>query len=313
MIALFVPAPRPSALDRARALVEVLGPSTKVVSPSPPPPVPPAEWVQLPDPDPATWRRWVEARRPSLVVVDGSGAHTRAVTGLGATVAVVVQLDGDVDGDLGAAYSEADLILAPWPSGRVVEGWPARWEERTLHLGAIGWRARSAARWRPGDLEELTHWRQCLVLSATGAGPRPRERRAMITGSADWSWSYAPDHAVLEDGPVWDTLWRCTVVVCAPTPSNVAAVAAARKPAVLVTGSWSYSQRFVADAAGRTAPVLVRDIWPDPGDWRPLLEQARLLDGDAWEAWSPETSLRTLAGIARGVPVATALASPAQV
>jgi len=313
MIALFLPVLSPSALDRARALIDALGPSTKVVSPHPAPPVPPAEWIQLAHPDPAAWRQWVEARRPSVVVIDGSGAHTRAATGLDATVAVVVQLDGDVDGDVGAAYSEADLILVPWPAGRVVESWPVRWEEHTLHLGALGWRARSAARRRPGDIEALTHWRQCMVLSATGAGPRPRERRAMMTGSADWSWTYAPDHAVLDDGPVWETLWRCSVVVCAPTPANLAAVAVARKPAVLVTGTWSYGQAFLADAASRTAPVLVQDSWPDPGDWRALLEQARLLDGNAWEAWSPEPGLRALAGIARGVPVTTALAAPAQV
>jgi hypothetical protein len=306
MIALYLPLLRPAVLDRARALLAALGPTAVVVSPHAAPAVTPARWVRLADPDPAIWRRWVSAHRPDLVVVDGSGPHTRAAAGLGSTVAVVVRMDGAVDGDLGAAYSEADIVLAPWPAGSVVGRWPARWQERTLHLGALGWQAASSARRRPSTAPAPSRRWDCVVLSATGAGPGPRERRAMMAATSGWHWTCAPDHALLDDGPVWDALWRSAVVVCAPTPANIAAVAAARKPTVLVLGTRSPGQEFLADAARGSAPVLVRDSWPSAEEWRPLLDRARQLDGDEWRSWSPEPGLRTLADLAAAVPAADA-------
>jgi hypothetical protein len=298
MIALYVSVLRPSVLDRARALLDVLGPSARIVSPHGCPGFARSRWVRLPDDDPSTWQRWVRTHRPRLVVVDGSGAHCRAVTGLGPVVCVMAQVDGEIDPDLGAAYSEADLILAPWAPGDTDETWPARWQEHTLHLGAVGWQALTAARRRARQSRGSAWSRHCVVLSGTGAGPDPRDRRAMMTGTPGWSWTYVPEHATLEEGPAWDALGRCSVVACVPTPTNLATVAALRKPAVLVVGSRSHGQAFLAEKARRSAPVVVRNGWPATDEWRGLLDEARALDGDAWRVWSPEPGLAELAALA---------------
>jgi hypothetical protein len=44
--------------------------------------------------------------------------------------------------------------------------------------------------------------------------------------------------------------------------------------------------------------VVVRDGWPAPDEWRGLLDEARALDGSAWQTWSPEPGLAELAALA---------------
>lgn len=311
MIAVYVSQLHAAALDRARALVEGFGPEATVVSPHPVPGRTPVPWVQLADAQVETWRQWVRVNQPSLVVVDGAGRLARAARGLGATVAVVAQVDGEVDSEIGAAYSEVDVILAPWAPGSA-SAWPARWHERTLHLGALGWQAARAVERRAALGDPSIRHRNCVVLTATASGPGPRERRAMMVGTPSWTWTYAPEHGLHQDGPVWDALWRCSVAVCAPTSTNLAALAVLRKPAVLVVADRSHGQWFLAEVIRGNAPVVVRDVWPAVDDWPLLLDRARALDADGWRSWSPEAGVAALRALAEG-RLATSPRHPAQV
>jgi hypothetical protein len=80
------------------------------------------------------------------------------------------------------------------------------------------------------------------------------------------------------------------VVVCTPSSGTLAALAAARVPAVLTLPTRpTHAQDFLAGAAELTAPVVVVRTWPRPEAWRDLLETARVLDGDRWSSWdAPE-------------------------
>jgi hypothetical protein len=299
MIAVYVSQLHAAALDRDRALVEAFGSEATVVSPHAAPGTTPVPWIQLADSEVETWREWVRVNRPSLVVVDGAGRLARAVRGLGATVAVVAQVDGEVDSEIGAAYSEVDVILAPWAPGSS-PAWPARWHERTLHLGAMGWQAVRALERRTALGDASARHRNCVVLTGTASGPGPRERRAMMVGTPSWTCTYAPDHGLHQDGPVWDALWRCSVAVCAPTSTNLAALAVLRKPAVLVVGGRSHGQAFLAEVVRGNAPVVVRDTWPEVDEWRVLLDRACALDPDGWRPWSPEIGVSALRALAAG-------------
>jgi len=311
MIAVYVSHLHPAALDRAHALVEALGSDATVVSPHPAPGTTGVPWIQIPDSDVETWRSWVRDHRPSLVVVDGAGGHARAVCGLGPRVAVVAQVEGEVDSEIGAAYSEVDVILAPWAPASAAH-WPVRWQERTVHLGGFGWQAVQAVGRRAGLGAASSRHRSCVVLTGTSAGPGPRERRAMMVGTPSWTWTYAPDHGLHQDGSVWGALWKCSVVVCAPTSTNLAALAVLRKPAVLMVDARSHGQAFLADVARSSAPVVVRESWPEVDEWRRLLDRVRALDPNGWRTWAPVTGVVALRDLAAG-RLPAPLGRPAQV
>lgn len=307
MIALYLHDTRREHLDRALALVTALPRDTTVVSPRPRPFGCSVAWAHLPDAEPGTWRRWLQQTLCTAAVVDGPPAFASAAADTGVRLAVVAEPGGGNDGERGPAYAAADVILAPWAPLGLDTTWPTAWRERTVHLGAIGHRANTAVLTGAGSPTVRSsggRW-NCVVLSPTGAGPGPRDRWAMSVGTPAWRWTYAQEREVLEDGPLWSTLARCEVAVCAPTTATVAALAACRVPALLVLPERpTRAQQFLAETARRTAPVVVVQGWPLAEEWRFLLDRVRALDGKGWEAWSPAT------GISELVAALTAPATP---
>ncbi|MCW2783969.1 MAG: hypothetical protein JWP74_486 [Marmoricola sp.] len=305
VIAYYLLSHRPDSIDRARAVLDAMGPGPDavVVSPHPAPLGWATAWERLETPEAADWAGWLSEHEPSAVVVEGTSEHVRAATGSGRQVAVVALPGGGTDGELGPAYGEADLILAPWPAGAADATWPAAWRERTIHLGAAGWAAPNALRSRPatGGSGRWPRgpWR-CVSLSATAAGPEPRERRSLVLETPGWQWWFAGEREVLHEGPVWDWLQRADVVLCAPTPTNLTALAAVRVPAVLLLPTRpTASESFLADLAARTAPVVLAQS-PGVTGLRFLLSRARLLDGSGWESWDPTNALEGLGALLAG-------------
>ena len=301
MIAIYVHDPRPESFDRARALAEGLGEPTILVSAHPPRLGWTTDWRLLPDSEPGTWAAWLQDNKPETVIVDGPPEHARAARELGSTLVVVATPGGGEFGERGSAYADAAVILAPWPAGAV--DWPAAWTERTVHAGALGWRAdeelRRTTAFRAGV--RSNGLRHCVALWPTAAGPGPRERRDISVETPGWRWTYAPEHELWEPGPVWSALIRAEVAVCAPTLTNVAALARFGLPAVLALPERpSRATMFLAEAAARTGPVVLAQPWPRPEDWAGLLEEARSLDGSAWAAWDPAPGLVELSGLLSG-------------
>jgi len=296
MIVVYVHEPRAENFDRARAVAAQLGESAILVSAHPPRLGWSADWRLLPDSEVGTWAAWLVENTPETVIVDGPVSHARAVKDVGARL-VMVASPGD--GERGTAYAEAAAILAPWPEDAIE--WPAAWRERTIHLGAVGWRAAQedlrSQTFRP--LEVRTSFRHCVAVWPTGGGPDPRERRAISIETPGWRWIYAPERALHEPGPIWSALMRADVTVCAPSLMTFAALARFGVPAVLaVPDRPSPAAAFLAEAAGRTAPVVVSRPWPQPEDWSGLLDEARGLEGKQWASWDPELGLAELGTLA---------------
>ncbi|MET3961567.1 hypothetical protein ABIE44_001501 [Marmoricola sp. OAE513] len=300
MLAYYLHRSRPAALDRARAVIAAMPPETTVVSPAPVPWGWPGPWAQVGGDEPASWADWTTTHQPDLVIVDGPVEHVLAVRELDVPTAVLAEPGTD-----GAAYATADLVLAPWAPGppRPATQAPAP----TIHLGALGWAASSAAaRLTTGSLPTPQR-PSCVVLSASGGGPGPRERRDVVLGASRWAWWFAPERDLLQPfEPLWDRLAGADVVVCAATSSNLAAAAATRTPAVLVVPAGApASQRFLADVAARTGAAIVTAEPSGPASWRELLAQAHRLRRDAWDRWDPRPGLEELRSFA-GVGLATA-------
>ncbi|MFL6023783.1 MAG: hypothetical protein ACJ72O_10635 [Marmoricola sp.] len=303
MIAIYLHDPRRESFDRARALVAALGEDARLVTAHPPPLGWSSDWNLLADSDLRTWVTWLRTHSPDTVIVDGPVEHARAVRDLGARLVVIALPGGRGQAERGSAYADADLILAPWPQA-AARGWPEAWRRRTLHLGALGWRsaevARQVERLQRAGRSDGALW-HCVALWPTHAGPGPRERRSIAVETPGWRWTYAPEHELLEPGPVWSHLMRAKVAVCAPSVATMAALTAFQVPAVLVLPERpTAAQSFLAEAAGSTAPVVVAKPSPRPEEWHSLLHAARRLDGRLWKEWSPEPGLAELAEVLVG-------------
>jgi len=277
-------------LDRAQALLGTLPAGTRTLGPGPAPSGWPSPWSSV---DAAGLERWIADHEPETVVVDGAPAPALVVAESPARLAVVAAPGGGEDGLLGAVYGDADLIIAPWPETEA-NVWPDAWRARTLHLGAVGWRAALETSIRKGRAPRKP--RRCVVLTGTGGGPGPRERRDLLTETHGWQWTYAAEHDLLEGGPLWDDLADAAVVIGAPSEPLFATLTAVRRPAVLVLPERPTScQRVLARIAESTAPVVVVQGWPEPARWSGLLDVAQVLDGRAWATWDSTDGLRELA------------------
>lgn len=293
MIALYLHDVRREQVDRARALLAAFPAGSTVVSPHPRPFGWSPPWVRLDETRPDGLTAWLQNSAFTAVVIDGPPAYAAAAASCGVRTAVLAEPGGGTDGERGSAYAAADAILAPWAPLGLDTTWPAAWRERTIHLGAIGHQAAAAPPAGVGGSRAGGGRWHCVVLSPTGAGPGPRDRWAMAVETPAWRWTYAQEREVLEDGPLWTSLARCEVAVCAPTTATVAALAAYRVPALLVLPDRpSRAQEFLAETASRTAPVVVVRSWPRAEEWRFLLDRVRMLDGKEWEAWTPGDGLR---------------------
>ena len=312
MIAVYIHDPRGECFDRARALVAELGDEAVLVSAHPPRLGWTSAWRLLPDSRLSTWAAWLRTHTPDTVIVDGPAEHARAVCDQGATLVVVASPGGGEHGERGSAYADAATILAPWP--QAAADWPTAWAERTIHLGAVGWRATEELRrtqvFRTGVVQSA--FRHCVALWPTSAGPGPRERRSIGVETPGWRWTYAADRELGEPGPIWSALVRAEVAVCTPSPLTIAALARFRVPAVLaVPERPSPAVAFLADVAARTAPVVVARPWPRPEDWAGLLEEAGALDGERWSGWDPAPGLAQLGGLLAGEAAVAAVLEPA--
>lgn len=290
MIAYYLHSRRPDRVDRARAVLEALGEDAVAVSPDSTPFHWARRWDRLADASTGSLAAWVALHRPAAVVLDGPAQLVRAVSAPGRSTALVV-----APGTLPERLTGPDdLLLAPWASGTRVSRWP---DTRTVHLGAVGAVSRRAVARRPSRLPARGAW-HCVSIAATASGPGPRERREILAETGGWQWWFAGERDVLDEGPVWDLLLRSDVLVCEATPANLAAAAATEVPAVLVLPRRpSAEQTFLADAAARTAPVVVATGPVPAAGWRSLLDRARCLDPGRWAAWSAEPGLRELAGL----------------
>lgn len=305
MIVYHLNASSPDDLFRARALLGDLDPASVTVVCNRPSPRPfPGRWQVVADDDLAVTRA-ITAAAPSVLVVDAPASRSLPlVAAVGVPTAVVARPGGGQDGDEGSLYSSADLILAPWGPG--LDSWPAAWRERTRYVGllAAALDQRQLGRRASAPDDSSAPWR-CVALTHRSSGPTPRERREIFAATAGWAWFYALEDELATTAPVWHHLARADVVVCLPHVSSLAAVAAARLPAVVVRpGRPSASERALVSMVEDSGAAVVADGWSRVDAWPGLLNRARELGGRQWSSFlvgDPGThAARALLSLAAG-------------
>jgi hypothetical protein len=304
LIVYYLDASSPDDLYRARALLSGLDPTSVTVVSNRPSPQPFAgRWQVVADDDRAVAHALTSAA-PTVLVADApAGRSLPLVAAIGVPTAVVARPGGGQDGDEGSLYSAADLILAPWGAG--FDCWPAAWRARTQYVGLLA----AALDQQPGRRstapdDSASTWR-CVALAHRSSGPTPRERREIFAATAGWAWFYALEDELATTAPVWHHLARAEVVVCLPHVASLAAVAAARLPAVVVRpGRPNASERALVSMVEAAGAAVVADSWARVDAWPSLLTRARELGGRRWSSFlvdDPGThAARALLAVAAG-------------
>jgi hypothetical protein len=227
---------------------------------------------------------WIGAAKPDLVVVDVS-VEVAMLCRLMGVPTIVVAMRGDrFDLAHRAAYDAAYSLLAPWAAEFAVPDWPARWQNKTFHAGAISRFADRTA--QLGGLHVGS--RRGLVLWGSGGGGVPMDRVvAMASATPGWEWRVA-GVAPRGNGDVWDLLQWADVVVTHGGQGAIAEVAAARRPAVVIAEDRPHGEQAATATAIAAAGLAVAvSGWPAPGDWPELLERAAQRDAEQWARWAP--------------------------
>jgi hypothetical protein len=319
-------------VTRAATLLAHLPPTTEVtgLSTLPRPPAWPQLWVQL-DPDAdddpfelpvdptaggtfhwvprghdglrsrmSTISRWIDATRPSVVVVDTSVEVAALCRLHGVSVVSVLQPGDRTDRPHELGLGLADRLVAPWPAdvADVVRGVDPT-DPRLVHVGAFSRFDGREPAVPPTNGPHSTGTRHVVVLAGAGGSAQTHEALEHARGTTPgWEWTVlgGPDGTWVDDP--WAALCSADVVVTHAGQNALAEVAAARRPAVVVPEERPHDEQRTTAAAlhadGRL-PVVVRDRFPDHG-WPQVLERAARLDGACWSTWNDGDGARRLAG-----------------
>jgi hypothetical protein len=244
----------------------------------------------------STISRWIDATRPSVVVVDTSVEVAALCRLHGVPVVSLIQPGDRTDRPHVLGLGLAERLVAPWPAhvADVVRGVdPA--DPRLVHVGAFSrFDDREPAAPPPAGS------RQVVVLAGAGGSALTQEalQHARET-TPGWEWTVlgGPDGTWVDDP--WAALCAADVVVTHAGQNALAEVAAARRPAVVVPEERPHDEQRTTAAAlhadGRL-PVVVRDRFPDHG-WPQVLERAARLDGDCWSLWNDGHGAARLADV----------------
>jgi Glycosyltransferase family 28 C-terminal domain len=260
-------------------------------------------WAPLGDPGlrdrMAAIARWIEAAAPSVIVVDVS-VEVAALARLMGVPTVAMVLPGKRDDPahrLGHAVAEA--LIAPWPAslaGILLDG-DCRWAGKTHCVGAF---SRFDGRPpQPGTATGGEDAPMVLVLQGTGGSAVTRDQyREAAAATPGWRWTALGGTAGHWTDDPWPELCRADVVVSHAGLNCLAAIAAARKPAVVLPQPRPHDEQLAtARALGSAGLAVITSPWPPAARWPALLSGALELGGDRWATWSPGTGARHAAQI----------------
>lgn len=225
---------------------------------------------------------WVAVAQPEVVVVDVSVEVAMLIRLLGVPV-IVMAMPGDrTDAPHDLVYRTADHVLAAWPRAVYEPEWLRRHAAKTTYVGGIS-RFDGRVRTAPSSGGRV----DVLILNGAGGSSLAMESvNDCAAAHPQFHWStLGVAGGPWADDP-WPALCTADVVVSSAGQSSVADIAAARRPAILVSASRPFAEQHATSRALEAAELaLVQDEWPALDDWPLLIERARAGDPDRWKRW----------------------------
>lgn len=238
--------------------------------------------------DPSQLRAWLATDRPDLLVVDGNGAVSVAGRSVGVPTIRIRRPGAAPMRVSGAIEAIGTGELAPYPALLEPDATPNWLRERTVHAGFLsrfsGRRPHQRAGRRALGLDLGA--RVVTVLSGGDGLASTDELVAAARATPGWAWivlgrcrSTVPQmptnlHRLGWREDPWSALEAADVVVGSGALSVVAEVASAGRPLVLVPRRGRSSDADHAALLADARVVNATTRWPEPGEWRRLLERA---------------------------------------
>ena len=233
----------------------------------------------------ATIVRWIEARRPALMVVDVS-VEVAMLARLASVPVVYVRLNGDRnDAAHLDAFRGAVGLLAPFHADLDAPTTLPWVREKTHYLPGITTTCRSRS-----DDERRT----LLVVIGRGGEAGDGEALAQAAGSCpEWRWRVIGPCASVRRAPAnleilgWvqnpdQDIADATIVVGASGDGLVGSVLAADRPFICIPQDRPFDeQRATARRLDEVGAALVLSRWPKPEQWPGLLAKALTLTPQA--------------------------------
>jgi UDP-N-acetylglucosamine--N-acetylmuramyl-(pentapeptide) pyrophosphoryl-undecaprenol N-acetylglucosamine transferase len=242
---------------------------------------------------------WIDAARPSAVVVDVSVEVATLARLFGVPVIVVAMPGARTDAPHEWVYRLADHILACWPRTLYEPAWLRPHRAKTSYVGGI---SRFDGRDRPVGPRD---GRQVVVLGGAGgsqldlaavrdcADQMPSHRWHAVGVSAD-TWVQDP----------WPQLCAADVVVAHAGEGSIADVAAAARPAVIVPQPRPFDEQNTTAVVLKNAGLaVVRPRWPLAAEWPDVLQEVRRCDARRWRRWKTMGAARRAAAAIHQVAV----------
>ena len=175
-------------------------------------------------------------------------------------------------------YTLAETILAPWPasvSSILLDG-DSSWDEKIRHVGAF-------SRFDDRVPQPVTRRKHAVLvlLGNGGSGITHQDLRQAAAATPGWRWTTLGGANRRSSEDPWTALCRADVVITHAGLNSLAAVAAARKPAIVVPQARPHDEQLMtARALARTGLAIVARRWPQAARWPGLLSAAAELGGD---------------------------------
>lgn len=228
---------------------------------------------------------WVTTARPDVVVVDVSVEVAMLVRLLGVPV-IVLAMPGDrTDAPHDLVYRTADHIMAAWPRNLYDPTWLHRHSGKTTYVGGIS-RFEDRARTPPSSGSRPN------LLILNGAGGSSLDMQAVsdcATAHPQFHWSALGVAGGPWANDPWPALCDADVVISSAGQSSVADIAAARRPAIVVSAPRPFAEQHATAGTLEAAGLaLVRPEWPALRDWPGLVARARAGDPNRWQRWQTD-------------------------
>ncbi|TQK42392.1 hypothetical protein FBY35_3792 [Streptomyces sp. SLBN-118] len=256
---------------------------------------------------------WIVRTDPALLVSDVSVEVSCLARLLGVPLVVAAMRGSRTDEPHLLGYDLALSLLAPWPAEFPEPAWPQRWRTKTVHSGAF---SRHDGRQRV-TTQQCRHndRRVVMMLGAGGSEVTAEKLCAARAATPSWNWHVLGGPAGVWCQDPWPLLCEADVVVVHGGQNAIAECAAARRPAVVLPQVRPFNEQHATGRALTSGGLaVVREQWPEPGEWLRVLDDATALGGEGWVRWAPgdgaQRAAAHLDGLAAGYSEESACRKP---